>query len=82
MNIPDTDTLGSPTAPTTSTRQVFAVVVDCDIQGAPGPHLLSGEDTEAEARERLAWWQDNRPDVNPTLVRREIVTTRGPWESA
>lgn len=81
--IPDTDTLGQPTNPYSWARSEWALLVDCDLQGAPGPHLLAvAGEGEAAAKIRLRWWQDSRPEVRARLVRRKIVETFGEWEEA
>lgn len=81
LAIPDTDVLGWPTAPYEFIRSHWAVLIDAPVNNVPGPHMLDTEG-EAAARDRLAWWQENRPDANPRLIRRKIVETFGAWEAA
>lgn len=47
----------------------------------PGPHLLECS-SERAAWKRLEWWEANRPEGRPKLVRREVITTFGAWEDA
>lgn len=79
--IPDLDVLGQPTAPYSWTRSEWAVLIDTAVQGVPGPHMLGCQD-EASARDRLAAWQQDRPEASPRLLRRKIVETFGDWEVA
>lgn len=79
--IPGTDVLGCPTAPCEVARSHWAVLIDIPVQGVPGPHLLGDQD-EASARDRLAWWQRRRPDASVRLVRRKVVESFGAWEEA
>lgn len=81
LQIPDTDVLGQPTGPSEVVRSHWAVLIDTAVNGVPGPHLLDAQN-EASAHRRLEWWQQNRPDANPQLVRRRIVETFGEWEVA
>jgi hypothetical protein len=65
-------------------EQEWAVRVHCAIgvsREIPGPHDLECSSQEA-ARMRLEWWQKKRPDVRAELLRREVVTTYGPWVHA
>jgi hypothetical protein len=79
--IPETDVLGQPTGPTKVLQSHWAVLIDGAVNDIPGPHLLAIRD-EATARMQWAWWQENRPDTNPRLVRRKITETYGEWEAS
>lgn len=81
LQIPDTDVLGHPTGPSEVVRSHWAILIDTAVNGVPGPHLMDAQD-ETSARRRLSWWQTNRPDADPRLVRRRIVETFGEWEPA
>ncbi len=81
LRIPDTDVLGQPTGPSEFIRSHWAVLIDVPVNDVVGPHLLGCQD-EASARRRLKWWQDNRPDAAPRLVRRKVVETFGDWQAA
>lgn len=59
----------------------WAVRVHADRGDLPGPHILECS-SEQVARQRLDWWQRKRPDAQPELLRREVVTTVGPWVPA
>lgn len=63
------------------TDWAWAVRVHAERGGNPGPHTLECS-SEQVARQRLDWWQRKRPDAQPELLRREIVTTVGEWAPA
>jgi hypothetical protein len=63
------------------TDHAWAVRVHADRGGIPGPWILECS-SEQVARQRLAWWQQKRPDARPELLQREIVVTAGPWTLA
>jgi hypothetical protein len=81
LQIPDIDVLGQPTGSSRVIRSHWAVLISTPVNDVPGPHLLACQD-ETSARRRLAWWQTNRPDAEPKLVRRRIVETFEEWEPA
>jgi len=80
--IPAVDILGDTVRPREETSTGWAVLVDCDINGVPGPHLLSCEQGETHARRRLCCHHHKRPDADPQLIRQDIVTAYGPWHVA
>jgi hypothetical protein len=79
--VPDFDVIGDPSGAYTRTRTEWALLIHGPIRGIPGPHLMEPQDGR-DARVRLGWWLEHRPDANPQLVRREIVETAGGWETA
>jgi hypothetical protein len=80
--VTDADVDGEPCGQREETRTVWAVLVDAELRGVPGPHLLVSEPGELHARRRLWWWLRKRPEANPRLVRQEVVTTYGSWAVA
>jgi hypothetical protein len=75
-----TDMLGNPLAPQTTIVREWAVRVDGSMGGVPGPHVIPCGAQEQLAEARLGWWRSHHPEANATLLRREVVTTRGEWE--
>jgi hypothetical protein len=64
------------------TYDEWAIRVHCDIAGRPGPHDLGPHPREAEARDRLLWWQENRPETRPELMHRTVTVIRPHWTVA
>jgi hypothetical protein len=63
------------------TTYEWAVRVHGPIRDVPGPHILECAD-HGLALLRLEWWQTNRPDFAPELLRRTVVVIRNAWEQA
>lgn len=57
----------------------WAIRVHCLIRDIPGPHILDCS-SETVVRHRFTWWQANRPDASPELLRRTVTVTRSAWQ--